>query len=869
MPRVFALAALIVGLLTASDAGAYQPSPVSENTRPYDADLPHGATLKLPKAGLDFLANQMESGLQGNTLRRAIVEALEGQYFEIVLPIFGGNLRLTIPCGQSNSFLDELYFDKNYNRFRPWCPYVRGTAVRNDQVAIAPVTTQTDEGFRYRRVELEASTYPPANITFPRPNSLFAALYLLEEDGKHSQLDMVPEHPLFKVQVPSGVDPLTGEVIYTCFNLLGSGAGCASTFVATLEADLITGGQLKPFFDDNTLFVLVNNFNTALVNLRILTPITQNTALMLALEACGEQCADLRNQVLLLYDTVEVALGDAALQFFERELNAALSGVLQDGINQLMFDRAKDGTPDPVINLKSLASGLTELSGKPFDFNFDARYESSASDPVEAYIKLDGGIFAGEFDSCVNPGANPAFHYTQYEADGNAGHDPPALGDVIPELGIPYQLGGAFSDDFVNQIVYNVWASGLLCVTLSPDAPDFPPELAELLVTESFAPFVRWLPELAPKAPVSFRITPISAPYVTLGSGKKGGLLQIHLDELQLDAFVKMGEGDQRNLRVFSLNTAVMAAVEVNAINLDAPPLLDLNIRFESSAAVAFNDLHPETNKDLEIMVPAVLDAMAPSLAELVGNLEIPLLTDCIGGLKQRDLVVRSAGFEEGSSFANYLELYINFDGELDFEKVVSKCALALTSAPPVPVARIDLGVVTQNPAAVDLAALAVDPAKPYRWRLDGGFWSHEQTGPWAPRLLLDGRHRVEFSQGGRTVGASFMLDSAAPVLRLEQQGNRLHIEALDKSPVSLRIGDGEWIDRGETTVGLKEGRQTVRIVAKDAAGHEVSVDKVVVVRRSAPGCATGGDSAWLAVLLFLAALVRRPPTTQGSYVDS
>lgn len=866
------LVSLTVLLAWRGTAAAYEPLPPAGATQPYDAKLPDGITLKLPKAGLDFVAQQLEGGLQQSALRTTIAEALEGQYFEIVLPIFGGNLRLTIPCGEENPFAADSYFDLNYGAYRPWCPYLRGPAARGDQASLPAVTTGTDRGFRYGHVKADVSTYPVAGLNAPRPNSLFAALYLLDEGGFKAQLDMVPEHALFKVNVPV-LTPGPGgtfTVDYACFNLLGNGAGCTSTFVATLEAGLVTGGELRPYFEQNSLYVLVTDFATRLGELQILTPLTQNTALMAALDACiaagvpgiSTGCVGQKQQIELLYDTVEQALGDAALQFFERELNQALSDVLQDGINQLMFDRAKDGTPDPVLRLDLLAQGLSEAAGVPLGFNFTAEYKASATDPSEAFFIMDGGLYAGAFSSCVSVGEAPAFRYTELEADGNVGHDPPRLAPLIPDRGVPYQIGLSVSDDFINQTVYNIWAAGLLCAVVSPHDPGLPKDIADLLTTDSFAPFVRWLPELAPKAPVLIQVTPRRAPYVTFGDVGDGSLFRLTMPELLLDVFVEMGASDRRPVRVFGMETAVTIAVDVRAVNFDKAPLIDLSVAFESTSAVAFNDLHPETNAELERIIAPVLDALAPAVADFVGGMEIPLINDCFGGLHQRDLLVRSSGHDPVTGVDNYLDLYMNFSGLIDFNAIITECMLALgeaAGAPPQPViVGHELGLLAANPPAIDAAALGIDVTRPYRWRLDGGFWWPAKAGALPQRTMLDGAHRLDIEQDGVVSRAAFRLDSAAPVVRFTQQGSRVQIEVVDIGAVQTSV-DGAAPSADTTFVRrLAPGRHTLRVVSRDAAGHETTAAKSFTVEERA-GCASAsGAPWWLAGLLAGWAFARR-----------
>lgn len=863
---------LVVGFAADMRVWAYTQYPTPLQLQPYDAALPNGIVVKIPQSGIDFLAAQLESGLQGNSLRNTIVEALEGQYFQIVLPIFGGNLRLTVPCSKDNPNRTQVIADANFAppaMTRPWCPYLTyadGTPpppVIAGQVAL-PTTLSTLQAFRYQRVAIEVATYPIADLATPQANSAFAALYLLEKDGKHAQLDVVPDHPLFivkiPVNIPPGVDPATvlGDLA-DCYangavslHLLGN--GCSNTFVATLEADLVTGGQLRPYFENNVLYVLVNDFHTRLQNLKILTPITQNPAIEVAFQLCLPGCQAQYDQTQLLFRTVEQALGDVAMQLFERELNAALSDVLQDGINQLFFDRAKDGTPDPVLNLQALAAGINEMTPLDFAFNFAARYESSPSAPAEMFFVMDGGLYSTGVSRCVDPAGTPAFRYTYLEVDGNAGHDPPKLDQVIPGLGIPYQIGASFSDDLLNQVLYNMWLAGLFCVSLSPHSQALPPGLADLLTTDSFAPFVKWLPELAPHAPVIVQITPKVAPYLEFGQRDDGSLLRVVAPAVDVDVYVEMGSGaERRPLRAFGLWAAITAAVDIKAINFSKKPFIDLTVAFESGSRVAFNDLKPEENQKLAGLMTGVLDLMAPQLAKMVGDIEIPLVSDCIGGLQQKDLALRTSGRDPKTGLDHYLDMYFNFTGTFDFRKIFMECLLTIAAAPVEPISFTELGAIAMNPLTLDPLRAGVDISRPYRWRLDGGFWHRSSGGAWGPRQLLDGPHHLEFEQDGRIFEVRFYADGTAPILRTRLESNRLWVEGVDRSPVQLRVNDGAWQAGPRMAVRLRPGSHVVHVTARDAVGHITEMTTKITVTSPSYGCQAADTAAfvWSAWLLL------------------
>lgn len=864
-------------------ATAYVQPPRHAETQPYDAHVPHSIVVKLPQAGMDFVAEQLRHSLQTDALQTTIIEALEGQHFSLVMPIFGGEFRVTVPCGFDNTQREDgLPADPT----QPWCPYVTydesNAAAAGDASALPgqyyirhPITARTDRAFRYNRVLIDVASYPIDNLARPQPNSLFAALYLEEDvEGGQSlrtQLDVIPDHSLLwlNFQVPEGT-PVGGDLA-DCYDpetqvisihILSS--GCTNDFVATLEADLVTGGQLRPYFEENTLFVLVNDFHTRLNGLEIISPFTRNPLVDTLLTFCrtlglAETCDGMEEQVDGMLSAVEGALGDAAMGLFERELNSALSDVLEDGINQLMFDQEKDGNPDPIVNLNEFVVMLSEITGHPFLGNLSARYESSPQPPAEASFLMDGGIYAGEFDGCVSSGREPVFRYSHLELDGNVGHDPPDMGNTIPGTSRSYEVGASLSVNFINQLLYNAWAAGAFCVTISPHDPAIPPEMAAFLNTANFAPIMRWIGEVAPRSPVHLTLSPREAPYVELGDIGDDSLLRVTLPSIYVDLYVETGSGsEERLLRAFGIAADVTAAVDVHGVQFSGKPLIDLSVTFDSSNEVVFNDLRPDQNQQIEVLIPAVLGLLAPQLAEAVGNLEVPALESCVGGIQQRELVLHTAGTHPETGLDSYLQVFLNFSGYLDFNRLISECLFS--TAPAVSFASLsDAGMFTDNAVVLAPYGAGLQDAEPYQWRLNGGFWSRAQRGEWSSGPLLDGAHRVDFKQDGNIHRVAFQVDSSPPVIQTSQRGRRVTIDVIDLSPVRMRVNGGAWMEADHHEVSLSPGSHTLRIEAVDQAGHESKVTQEVFVESTA-GCGTAQASwGWAALtLLFLLRFRRR-----------
>lgn len=191
--------ALLVPVLVAATA-------VVVERRPFDEHLEDIVGIRVSQPGLDFLSKLLAEGLEQPTLNKQIVNALEGQAFEVLVPQLG----------------DYAYIVVDY----------------------APGDPGEDlDGFRYSDVDVAISTAPFVGALRPEGGVLYPAIYLNSFYGSVvSNTNQLPELHV-RIYYPSG-------------SLVPIRAVAFGKLVAT--------GIMRPYVGNGTLSVLVEDFQTRL-----------------------------------------------------------------------------------------------------------------------------------------------------------------------------------------------------------------------------------------------------------------------------------------------------------------------------------------------------------------------------------------------------------------------------------------------------------------------------------------------------------------------------------------------------------------------------------------------------------------------------
>lgn len=622
---------------------ASRPGASVEERRPFDAWLDDILTLRISQGGLDYLAKLLGDGLEQPGLRQEIVDALEGQSFEVLVPQLGDRALIVVD-------------------------YAEGTP--NSQL----------DGFRYDQVGVSLTTVPQLGALRPEPGVLYPIIDLYGWSGGTVDTDFMPELHVV-VYYPSGNTIPIRAVAY---------------------GRLRATGLLRPYIGDGTLSVMVEEFQTRLDNFNIAWVSTPGASPVL-LDALGE-----------------VLIEDA-----RKELEDALSDVLMGGLNDILFDRDQDGEADTLLDLKEVFLMLNDWLGTDFGFAMTPEFQTNATLPTTVYLRTGGSMFLETPGECVGPDVDDGFVFTRLEQDGIFGHDPPQLSMQAPASGIEAQFALALSDDFLNQVAFNAYRTGLACFFFDPSAPGMPSEVTELMNTGTLGVLTgRWLQDLAPDAPVGFRMRLLEAPRVTIPP--EGDIhLRFEMPDLQFDLLVQL-EG--RWVRLMGARAAIRAGIGVEALRLSGGPLVDLVLDLDVENRVGFADLVPERRDDLQNLLPTAMSLVEGAAADIV-NLSPGDLTACVEGIDVGLFEAAPMGIDPSGDLAHYLALWISLTGTTDLARLF-ECLLGepLVTAPAVAAAPgADLADASRLPrvqapgTAMHRAAdLAGEPVQ--RWRFVPGF---------------------------------------------------------------------------------------------------------------------------------------------------
>jgi len=319
-----------------------------------------------------------------------------------------------------------------------------------------------------------------------------------------------------------------------------------------------------------------------------------------------------------------LSVTDLALGAVDAQLNTLLSQI--DGLNAslaafdlfsvLRIDESFELTEGVALDL---ALGLTEV----------------AIDEGGLRLALFGGADVGEAAPCV----------AAYDTGGAlwTPSDAPTLGEM--NLSDPFPHGGALhvADDFVNQVLYAAWKSGLLCQTLDDELiGDTLPigldtRILPLFVGESFDVL---FPE--PK-PVAFQLDPSSPPVVDFAAESMG----LRLDDL---GFAVLTELEDRKLRLVQADLGLPVGFDVGFDTDLGAVSMAVDLSGGAEALVTYNEYMPGAEQSVEealggLFAQPLVTGLVDSLA---GDISFGLPPIAFGdaNLGVQDLRLEAAGPE-------------------------------------------------------------------------------------------------------------------------------------------------------------------------------------------------------------------------------
>jgi hypothetical protein len=674
------------------------------------------------------------------------------------------------------------------------------------------------DGFRYSDVDVEISTAPFVGALRPEGGVLYPAIALNRFYGSVvSNTNNLPELHV-RVYYPSG-NPVP--------------------ILAVAYGKLIATGILRPYVGNGTLSVMVEDFQTRLEEFNIAWVATAGAT-----------------------PTVLDALGELLITEARKELEDALSDVLMSGLNDILFDRDKDGAADKLLDLREIFLSINDWLDTDFDFVMDPILQTNPTPPTTAFLRTSGSMFLQTPGDCVGPDVDAGFLYSRLEADGITGHDPPPLAEEAPTSGETAQFAISISDDFLNQLAFNAYRTGLACLFFDPTAPGMPSDVTSLLTTDSLAALVgTWIKDLAPGAPIGFRLRMSEAPSMRVPSEGEIHLRAV-LPRVEVDLLVKM---EERWVRLMGASAALDLGVGVRSLSLTGDQLADVVVDIDVDSSLRFAELVPDRADELATLLPTALSLAESAVADLAAA-PAGDLTTCVDGL---DISLFEAGPVAPDllgDFAHYLGIWLSLEGTTDLA-LLFECVLGepLVEAPSVaaPVVLPAFGA-----SGHDAAALVGQPVQ--TWRFAPGF--RHVGGAVVPAMPLGTRRWQWQGDDGRWHEALLVGGVAEPLPQVSRAGDawRVDVDAAAGLPVpspSLLLVDG----RGRT-LARSAGTQAVFADHQDAVavryrdGWGRQGEATLPGRESGGGCAAvvdgrpgaGALAGWLPLLVALGLLRRR-----------
>lgn len=494
-------------------------------------------------------------------------------------------------------------------------------------------------------------------------------------------------------------------------------------------------------------------------------------------------------------------------------------------------------------------------------------------------IGLMGGSRTPEPSRCV-----PAVPWTARTPQGLLDFDAEATAASIPG----YSLGLSLGDNFLDKSMYDLWASGAVCLDVDRRVTSF-------LSSGLFGTFIRTLPGAThgEDVPMMISLRPRKAPNMVIGLGttKPGPngttvpddpLLTLQMDELYIDFYAFI---EERYVRLFSLVTDVRLPL---GLEFDAsagtiqPVLAGLDTLITNVHATNI-ELLSDDAADLEAVIPQIIGLVQPQLAGAIAPIALPAIQGARVSVKGARGAVKFAnapGYEHLALFAE-LAMGQPLVARADTEATLTSSTIPTSDEAfhgASPTARIH---------ARGLGVLPVGGRWQYSYRLDGGFW-----GPWqgssvldvsAPVLKLQGRHTIDVRAraSGDTSTAdltpasvAFVVDYDPPQVALERASETNTVETRAHDAVTpeaalqfrYRIGAGEWSALGPARafdLGSLGQDDVLEVVAIDEAGHagratfgQQAADSLASVPMTPDNGGSGGCSAAQVSALALVALV-------------
>jgi hypothetical protein len=330
-------------------------------------------------------------------------------------------------------------------------------------------------------------------------------------------------------------------------------------------------------------------------------------------------------------------------------------------------------------------------------------------------MRVIGGTEAYEND-CVPP-PRPE----QIAPGGNA----PSMefDNVVPRLGVPYMVGGALADMYLDHFLFHIWKSGFFCMNLSSDT-------FSLINTKTISfilPSVDLLAE-GMGLPVRIEIRAQEPANVQIGKGSfnpdgsvEEPILYFFLPGLRMDFWMKL-QGRWVLFLSLTQDVRVDMAIQFTADN-HLIPILGENSVEVSNVRLGTYELLKESPQEIMQLVPRLIGIALPYFAESLKGMQVPALQNFFLEIKS----LQGDRKRWGTQFYEFISVYAD-----------------LRYTPPPPTVETHARILGEFDDGVEIEIEGVNLEA--QARFDDGFWTPFQRGgiirlKGAP---FPGSHRIE-----------------------------------------------------------------------------------------------------------------------------
>lgn len=449
----------------------------------------------------------------------------------------------------------------------------------------------------------------------------------------------------------------------------------------------------------------------------------------------------------------------------------------------------------------------------------------------------------------------------------------------------PFHIGIAIAQGGLNQLLWSVYDSGALCLSIGGDSDAIPG--LDMLNTDLIGVLVGSLSSLTNgKQPIMIQLRPEQEPRLNLKKHRnQGAEMDLFIPKIGLDFYTVV---DQRYARIFTLTADIKLPLGVMATNVSGTTQLQVAIGELADVidpeTVKVTNVDMISKSEVEALVaglPGLIDGLAGDLLgdDLIPPIEIPEMMGFSLNLVGPGLTVleesgtpAALGIFATLGFASESGggLHTNLEPEITDLRIDVRDPLEL---------RADMAARRQAgghftyqelmpSVEVDMAVTGIADEVEYAYSINRGPWTFWKEGPTLqidrPMLANENKYDVRITarragdpnSGSKTHAEfSFVNDYTAPTAQLVADGSRVIVDAEDnvydtnELTMRTRFNSGTWSESTpihpidiEAQLSERE-RVVVDVMVEDPSGNSRMVRRAFGEKKAPVAAASSGGS--------------------------